>query len=207
MRAAASAARQLGVHRAADLRRFRVEVDEIVCVITPEPFYAVGLWYQEFCATTDQEVRELLAAVGHRYSYFEDFGENIQRYVWAARFDLEASCERQVIEQLLDLQRASVDYARRDGRVAEDELFYAEQTARLVKTAEAYYRTMFGRWMSSWNLRDRHMADTLEALAAYLRQQRRPMLVVWAQLAASSNGVEAERRRFLPHHCLSEPTL
>jgi putative phosphoribosyl transferase len=39
----------------------RDEVDEIVCVITPEPFYAVGIWYHDFSQTTDEEVRELLA--------------------------------------------------------------------------------------------------------------------------------------------------
>lgn len=39
----------------------RAEVDEIVCAVTPEPFYAVGLWYTDFSQTTDEEVRELLA--------------------------------------------------------------------------------------------------------------------------------------------------
>ncbi len=61
-----------------------------------------------------------------------------------------------------------MDYARRDGRVAEDEFFDAEQNARLVKNAEAYYRAMFLEEVSSWNLRDRHMAETLEALVAHL---------------------------------------
>lgn len=37
------------------------EVDEIICAMTPEPFYAVGLWYDEFSQTSDEEVRELLA--------------------------------------------------------------------------------------------------------------------------------------------------
>ena len=37
------------------------EVDEIICAATPETFYAVGQWYQEFSQTTDDEVRELLA--------------------------------------------------------------------------------------------------------------------------------------------------
>ncbi len=37
------------------------EVDEVVCAVTPKPFYAVGLWYQDFSQTTDEEVRELLA--------------------------------------------------------------------------------------------------------------------------------------------------
>lgn len=40
---------------------FRGDVDEIVCALTPEPFYAVGVWYDDFSQTTDEEVRELLA--------------------------------------------------------------------------------------------------------------------------------------------------
>lgn len=36
-------------------------VDEMVCAITPEPFYAVGLWYDDFGQTTDEEVHDLLA--------------------------------------------------------------------------------------------------------------------------------------------------
>jgi putative phosphoribosyl transferase len=39
----------------------RTEVDEVVCLITPEAFYAIGLWYEDFSQTTDEEVRELLA--------------------------------------------------------------------------------------------------------------------------------------------------
>src|SRR6202171_5716255 len=38
----------------------RTEADDVVCAITPEPFYAVGLWYEDFSQTTDEEVRELL---------------------------------------------------------------------------------------------------------------------------------------------------
>lgn len=37
------------------------EVDDLVCAITPEPFQAVGLWYQDFSQTTDEEIRDLLA--------------------------------------------------------------------------------------------------------------------------------------------------
>ena len=39
---------------------FQPEVDEIVCAVTPEPFYAVGVWYEDFTQTTDEEVHELL---------------------------------------------------------------------------------------------------------------------------------------------------
>jgi predicted phosphoribosyltransferase len=48
--------------------QLRAAVDDIVCVVTPEPFYAVGLWYEDFSQTTDDEVRDLLARsarVGH----------------------------------------------------------------------------------------------------------------------------------------------
>ncbi len=40
---------------------FRNDIDEVVCALTPEPFYAVGLWYEDFTPTSDDEVRALLA--------------------------------------------------------------------------------------------------------------------------------------------------
>lgn len=45
---------------------FRTEVDDVICALTPEPFYAVGLWYEDFDQTTDEEVRELLARAENR---------------------------------------------------------------------------------------------------------------------------------------------
>ena len=79
-----------------------------------------------------------------------------------------------------DLHARAADYVRQDGFVAEDEFFYAEQNAKLVKNAERYYRTMFQGRVSSWNLRDRHMAETLDALFAYVgRRHSNPKVVVW----------------------------
>lgn len=46
---------------------FRSEVDEIVCAITPEPFYGVGRWYEDFSQTTDEEVRILLEEANHQF--------------------------------------------------------------------------------------------------------------------------------------------
>ena len=74
-------------------------------------------------------------------------GENSQRYGYTAAFQLSSSCENEVVAQLADLQRHTEQYLRRDGFVAEDELFYAEQNARLVTNAERYYRTMSGVFM------------------------------------------------------------
>jgi erythromycin esterase-like protein len=121
------------------------------------------------------------ARARYRYGCLEHFGEDSQQYGYAASFDLSASCEKEVIEQLVELQRRADRYAHLDGRVAEDEYFYAEQNARLAKNAEEYYRTMFHGRVSSWNLRDRHMVETLDALAPHLdRHGGRTKVVVWA---------------------------
>src|SRR5439155_548381 len=58
-----------------------------------------------------------------------------------------------------------------NGRSLEpDERFFAEQNARLVVNAERYYRAMFRGGVDSWNLRDGHMAETLDHLASHLEQ-------------------------------------
>jgi erythromycin esterase-like protein len=105
----------------------------------------------------------------------------MQAYGYATSFGAHPSCEREVVTQLLELQRQRAEYASRDGRVAIDEFFYAEQNARLVRNAEEYYRTMFMGRADSWNLRDRHMTDTLQELMRFLdRSQRGARVVVWA---------------------------
>jgi erythromycin esterase-like protein len=116
----------------------------------------------------------------YRYSCFEHFGEDTQAYGYAAEFGLTQSCENQAIEQLLELQRQATKLVGQDGSISDDEFFFAEQNARLVKNAEEYYRTMFRGRISSWNLRDRHMAETLEALLDQLeRKHGRNKIVVW----------------------------
>jgi erythromycin esterase-like protein len=116
-----------------------------------------------------------------RYSCFDHFGQDTQVYGFLAGTGVTKSCQDEVLSELVELRRRSAEYARRDGRIAEEETFYAEQNARLVKNAEEYYRSMFLKQVSSWNLRDRHMADTLEALTSHLgRGGRHARIVVWA---------------------------
>ena len=115
------------------------------------------------------------------YACFDAFGDDVQRYGYAASLDLGRSCEDEVVEQLLDLRRRAAEYARRDGRIAADEYFAAEQNARVVCDAEAYYRAMFRGGAESWNLRDRHMMATLEALIDRAVRTGGPArAVVWA---------------------------
>lgn len=116
-----------------------------------------------------------------RYACFEQFGTDVQGYGYAAALGLSGSCEDDVVAQLVDLRKRAADYARRDGYVAEDEYFFAEQNARLVRNAEQYYRSMFGRRAESWNLRDTHMAETLEALIEWRRRRAADAkAIVWA---------------------------
>jgi putative phosphoribosyl transferase len=50
---------------------FRSEVDEVICAITPQPFHAVGIWYEDFSQTSDEEVRQLLARAAGELSHAE----------------------------------------------------------------------------------------------------------------------------------------
>jgi erythromycin esterase-like protein len=118
----------------------------------------------------------------HRYACFDHAGGDTQAYGLAASFGLSRSCEAEVVAQLVELQRRAAEYARRDGRVAEDEFFHAEQNARLARNAEEYYRSMFQGRVSSWNLRDRHMVETLDELVRHLDRTTdgRTKVALWA---------------------------
>ncbi len=148
-------------------------------------FYGLDLYslfasIQEVIRFLEEVDPEAAKRARYRYSCFDAFGEDTQAYGYAAEFGVSRSCEDQTVQQLIDLQRQAAELAKQDGMVSEDEVFYAEQNARLVKNAEEYYRTMFRGRVESWNLRDRHMAETLEALIAHLDRKRgRARVVVW----------------------------
>jgi len=115
-----------------------------------------------------------------RYSCFDHVSAEGQAYGHAVAFQGAAPCENEVVAQLLELRRRAQLYLRRDGWVAEDEQFYAEQNARLVRDAEEYYHQMYRAEVSSWNLRDQHMAGTLDALIKHLDgQSPNTKVVVW----------------------------
>jgi erythromycin esterase-like protein len=116
-----------------------------------------------------------------RYRCFEGFGEDAQSYGYAATLGLTRSCEDEAVAQLTELRRRAAEFVARDGRLAADEQFFAEQNARLVQNAEGYYRAMFGARQHSWNLRDTHMMDTLDALLDHVGQSMgHARAVVWA---------------------------
>jgi len=148
-------------------------------------FYGLDLYslyasVAEVIAYLDRTDPPAAVRARERYACFEHFGGESQYYGRAVSLGISESCRQGVLEQLLELQRDSAAYLRRDGLAAEDEQFYAEQNARLVASAEEYYRGMFAAQVSSWNLRDTHMADTLDNLIVHLeRHGTRAKLVVW----------------------------
>lgn len=155
----------------------------------PAGFYGLDLYslhrsMQEVIDYLDTIDPRAAARARQRYGCFDHAaGDDGQAYGYAAAFGAGPSCERQAIEQLVEVQRNALAYARRDGLVAEDELFYAEQNAQVVRNAERYYRSMFSGRVASWNLRDEHMTETLQALLAHLdRHSQTPSarIVVWA---------------------------
>ncbi|MFZ5475529.1 MAG: erythromycin esterase family protein [Myxococcota bacterium] len=127
---------------------------------------AVVRWLRTF----DPAAAKLAAA---RYRCFR-LAEEPQHYGWAAARGMAEGCDVAVREQLADV------LAVREGDPAGR--FDAVQNARVVVAAEAYYRAMYGRRTSSWNLRDTFMADTLDGLLAHLAQRfgRPSRVVVWA---------------------------
>ncbi len=164
----------------------RAHNDEAKGTTRPVGFYGLDLYSLHssieavlaYLRVVDPEAARRAA---ERYACFDHFGRDPHDYAAATRYHLEASCEREVIAQLVELQRAAGEYARRDGRLDPDAAFYAEQNARVVKNAEAYYRTAVRHSVESWNLRDRHMAETLWLLSEHLgRGGVDPKIVVWA---------------------------
>jgi erythromycin esterase-like protein len=131
----------------------------------------------EFLDETDPEAAH---RARERYACFDQFGRDPQVYAYEAGIAGADRCEQQAIEQLLALQKTDAD-AHRDGHIDDDAQFCAEQNARLVVSAEEYYRAMYRGGVESWNLRDRHMAQTLEALTEHLERTSGPTkVVVWA---------------------------
>ncbi len=100
-----------------------------------------------------------LAAARKAFRCFEPYGEDVQEYARSTMW-VPDSCEKEVVALLREMQRKAPQF-REEGREA---FFNAEQNALVLKNAEAYYRTMVRGGAESWNVRDRHMTETLERL-------------------------------------------
>jgi erythromycin esterase-like protein len=125
-----------------------------------------------------------------RYGCLTPWQDDPARYGHRALMGAQ-TCEDDAVEQLRALLDRRFEYAAKDG----EDFFDAEQNARIVRAAEEYYRIMYRGSRESWNLRDRHMFDTLQAL---IRRRPDAKAIVWAHnshignAAATSMGWEGE---------------
>ena len=133
----------------------------------------------DYLDTVDPEAAQVARA---RYGCLKPWSREPQDY---GRMALSAGygvCEQPVIRVLQDLLASRLSYSANDGETFVD----AAQNARLVRNAEAYYRAMYYGASEAWNLRDRHMFETLEQLLAWRGSDSRA--VVWAHNSHIGNA-------------------
>lgn len=123
------------------------------------------------------------------YACFDYFRPDVQSYGLATGLGVATPCEEAVVKELTELRRSAAVYQQRDGPVPADGFFCAEQNAVVVRNAEQYYRSMFRGEVSSWNLRDGHMMQTLVSVLGQLGQYQHPTkVVVWAHNSHLGNA-------------------
>jgi protein-L-isoaspartate(D-aspartate) O-methyltransferase len=121
-----------------------------------------------------------------RYGCLTPWQRDPAAYGQAALTAGYAQCEAPVTAVLRDLLQKELKYAANDA----DSFLDAEQNARLVASAERYYRAMYYGTAESWNLRDRHMFATLENLLAWRGEGSKA--VVWAHNSHIGNAAATD---------------
>jgi len=101
---------------------------------------------------------DAVPAAMRAWQCFVPYDEDPQRYAWSTRL-VPQSCETDVVDLLVEVRRAAADG---------DDAFDAEQNAAIAVEAERYYRAMVRTDRGSWNIRDIHMADTIDRVAQHL---------------------------------------
>jgi erythromycin esterase-like protein len=156
--------------------------------------YSLHASMQSVLAYLDALDPDAASAARARYGCFDNFDEP-QQYGRAAAFGLTEDCQHEVLGQLMDLMQRRRALLKRDGLLAEDEHFEAEMNARVVARAEEYYRSMYLGYVNTWNLRDTHMMDTLDALDQHLTKQNAEpaKIIVWAHNSHVGDAAATQR--------------
>jgi erythromycin esterase len=123
-----------------------------------------SLWesLQEILHYVEKQGDGAVQAAHKAFRCFEPYSEDPQEYAQAVAFVSE-NCEDEVTEMLSALRR-QVRELHPDGLPAREQKFNAEQNALVAVNAERYYRAMIRGGSASWNVRDRHMMETLTRL-------------------------------------------
>ncbi|HEU5143694.1 MAG TPA: erythromycin esterase family protein [Dermatophilaceae bacterium] len=104
---------------------------------------------------------ESLPVALHAWQCFQPYGEDPHRYARSTRL-VPSGCEPDVVSLLVEVRKRS------SAESGDDDLFDVLQNAEVVAGAEQYYRTMVRGTRESWNVRDHHMADTIDRIARHL---------------------------------------
>jgi erythromycin esterase-like protein len=154
-------------------------------------FYSLYRSIDVLIATLERLDPEAAKRARERYACFEQFADS-EDYAFRVGLQTSRSCEDEAVQQLTELL---VQQVMPEVEVAdEDDRFFAEQNARVVRNAEGYYRAMFGGEVNTWNLRDQHMAETIDVLLVQLAKTHRPTkLVIWEHNSHVGDARATER--------------
>lgn len=144
--------------------------------------YSLGESIHAVLAYLDRIDPEAAAEARQRYGCLTPWQDLPAEYGRAVVHGGRASCEAGAVAQLRELLDRRIDFIREDG----ERWFDAVQNARIVRAAEQYYRAMYRGAAESWNLRDRHMFGTLQALLAHRGEGAKA--VVWAHNSHVGNA-------------------
>lgn len=117
-----------------------------------------------------------------RFSCFDHYNKDSQLYGYLAAYsDKLHGCEKEVIGQMAEFLKMK-EYIQALSPNKIDDFFSAMQNTRLIKNAEEYYRTMFIGSVSSWNLRDQHMVETISEIDQHLSKKLGipAKIIIWA---------------------------
>ena len=148
--------------------------------------YSLYSSMQEVVRFLDQVDPDVAQLARQRYGCLTPYEDDPAWYGLAALQDRHARCEEQVVANLVEIQQRRGELLR----AGADRFLDAEQNARLAANAERYYRAMYRGSAESWNLRDRHRVETLEALLAFHGPASRA--VVWAHNSHLGNAAATE---------------
>ena len=136
--------------------------------------YSLYTSINEVLKYLEQVDPETAEVARQRYDCLSPWQSDPSRYGHATLTDIEVNCEHEVVTNLKELLAKQIDYQSSDG----ERLLDALQNARLIASAEQYYRIMYHGSRSSWNLRDRHMFETLQNLLNFYGPKSKA--IVWA---------------------------
>lgn len=143
--------------------------------------YSLGESIHAVIAYLEAHAPRAAAEARRRYACLLPWQDEPQHYGSAVEHGRLAGCEDAVVAQLGTLLTHRMEFIAEDGEA----FFDAEQNARIVRSAEQYYRAMYRGSAASWNLRDRHMFDTLQRLLAHHEDAR---AIVWAHNSHIGNA-------------------